>query len=604
MTDITAVKRALHGKAQSVAMMLLPNGRKDGQEWRVGSVAGEAGNSMGVHLTGEKAGIWADFHSGETGDLLDLWCAVKRMSLSEALTDAKGWLGMSDPEPYREPKRVYSKPKTPKCGEPEGRALDYLTEDRNLPQEIIDLYKIRANGDTIIFPFLKPDGTLALVKTRQAGPDGFFRPTEADCEPILGGWHTIPEDAREVTITEGEFDAPSMRCYGYPAMTVPFGGGKGAKQQWIENDFERLERFEKIYLALDMDEPGDQACEEIAARLGRHRCVRVKLPRKDANECRVDGISQEDMDKAMANAAGMDPEGLRRAKDYTDKVTRLFWPTDDEPEGYVLPYAKIGKKFCIRPGEMTLWSGDTGDGKSQILSDCAVDWVRQRSRICIASLEMSGAQTLKRMVKQAGGVERPAADFIQTILEWLDQGLLIYEHVGKAGVEALLEVFDYARAKYGCDQFIADSLMRLGVASDDYVGQEKAVFQIVDWAIKRGVHVHLVAHARKAERQRGAPSTMDVKGASEITSNAHNIITVWRNRKLEEDIKAAESDDERFELEQKPGVILTMAKQRNGDWEGKVGLWFDQDTYRYRSSHDGGQFARQYVRMRKGEQAA
>src|SRR5690606_19866544 len=108
--------------------------------------------------------------------------------------------------------------------------------------------------------------------------------------------------------------------------------------------------------------------------------------------------------------------------------------------------------------------------------------------------------------------DRPMPEFISHIMRWLDQGLLLYEKVGKSGVEPLLEIFEYARAKYGCDQFIIDSLMRLGVASDDYNGQEQAMFRIVDWSIRHDVHVHLVAHARKGEKGRGVPATADVKG--------------------------------------------------------------------------------------------
>ena len=37
------------------------------------------------------------------------------------------------------------------------------------------------------------------------------------------------------------------------------------------------------------------------------------------------------------------------------------------------------------------------------------------------------------------------------------------------------------------------------------------------------------------------------------------------------------------------------AKQRNGDFEGKVGLWFDQKTYRYRSRGDGPSWKRSYL---------
>jgi len=94
--------------------------------------------------------------------------------------------------------------------------------------------------------------------------------------------------------------------------------------------------------------------------------------------------------------------------------------------------------------------------------------------------------------------------------------VLLYDRIGKAGIEGLLEVFDHARAKYGCDQFIIDSLMRLGIAGDDYTGQEKVLFRIVDWTISNSVHTHLVAHSRKGESGQGAPATEDVKGAMEI----------------------------------------------------------------------------------------
>src|SRR5688572_6864969 len=192
------------------------------------------------------------------------------------------------------------------------------------------------------------------------------------------------------------------------------------------------------------------------------------------------------------------------------------------------------------------------------------------------------------MCKQASGIDRPEPDEITAALSWLERGILLYDVVGKANVDQLIKVFDYARGRYGCDQFIVDSLMRLGVASDDYVGQEKAVFKLVDWAVSQKVHLHVVAHARKAGIQGGAPETEDVKGAMEIGANAFNIVTVWRNRELEDEIKKLEAqalaiqkeDPKKAELlsegvekkKKEPGVLLNVAKQRNGDFEGKVRL--------------------------------
>lgn len=595
MVDIIRIKRELAARAQSVAEMLLPGGRKDGTEWRAGSTGGEKGQSLGVHLTGQKAGIWSDFATGESGDLLDLWCACRGMQLPDAIEAARIYLGIERQELVREPRKTYTRPARPQCGAPRDRVMDYLCEDRNIPGEILERYRIGEAGRDIVFPFLLPDGTLALAKTRTAEDGAAPKPTAKNCEPVLFGWQAIEPNAREIVITEGEIDALSMAAYGYPAMSVPFGGGKGAKQQWIENDFDRMERFERIYIATDMDGPGDEAAAEIAMRLGRHRCLRVSLPRKDANQCLVEGITRAEIDTAIAEASNLDPEGLRRPSAYSDKVVHLFWPTDEEQIGYRTPYGSLGKDLLFRPAEVTLWSGASGAGKSQVLSHCIVDWVQQGGRTCLVSLEMRGDQTLKRMCKQVTGTDRPSTRFIKQALHWLDSGLLLWERVGKAGIDALLEIFDYARAKYGCDQFVIDSLMRLGIAGDDYTGQEQATFKLVDWAVDNNVHLHLVAHSRKGERDRGPPETEDIKGAMEIGANAFNIITIWRNRKREDAIQEALTDGEREEAAARPSAMLNVAKQRNGDFEGKIRLWFDMETYRYRSAADDSRWGKRYL---------
>lgn len=599
MTDIVELKRMLAARAQAVAERLLPGGRRDGHEWRAGSVAGEAGKSLGVHLTGEKAGVWSDFASGETGDLIDLWCAAKRLDLPAALEEIRDWLGVERPKLHHPAKSQWKRPAKPKCHPPTGRAMDYLRENRNLPAAVLEAYRIGEDDrGGIIFPFLLPDGTLALAKRRDSADGAKPVPTERDCEAVLFGWQAVPPNARSVIITEGEIDAMSWAAYGYVAMSVPFGGGAGGKQKWIESEFDRMARFERIYLATDMDGPGDEAAAEIANRLGRHRCVRVKMPRKDANECLVEGVPKADMDAAIEGATWFDVAGLRLPSDFSDKVISLFWPRDGEHVGYRTPYGKLGAKLLFRPGEVSIWTGDSGAGKTQILNDCVVDWIQQGARTCLSSLEMHPAFTLKRLAKQIVGVDRPTAEAISAALRWADAGLLIYELTGKQKLEELLTVFDYGRSRYGCDVFVIDSLMRLGVAGDDYNTQEAVIFRIVDWTMASSVHVHLVAHAKKGERDRGVPGIEDIKGAMELGANAFNIISVWRDRKFEENVASLASTDPSGAAElfnSRPGVMMNVAKQRNGDFEGKVGLWFDQKTYRYRSSGDQASWKRTYL---------
>lgn len=596
MSDITEIKRRLHDRVQSVVEHLLPNGQREGHEWCVGSTAGERGKSLKVHLTGQKAGLWSDFATGGGGDLIDLWREVRGVDLLKTLDEARDWLGMQRPEFHRPvERRQYRRPPKPQCNTPRGSVLSYLVEARNIPFEIIERYKIGEQGRNIIFPFLLPDGTLPLAKFRAAEDGARPQPTSSGCEPVLFGWQAIPPDAREVILTEGEIDALSWAAYGWPAMSLPFGGGSGNKQQWIENEFDRMARFERIYLATDMDEEGNKAAEEIANRLGRHRCLRVTMPFKDGNECRIEGVPRDVMAKCITDAAHLDPETLRFPSWYAANVISLFYPEPGAELGYALPIGSLLGKVRIRPAEVTGWTGNSGDGKTQILSHCTVDWVKQGSRICLASLEMKPGQTLKRMVKQVVGVGLPTREAIHAALRWLDRGLLLYDLTGKQKVDALLDAFAYARARYGCDQFVIDSLMRLGIAGDDYNAQENTIFRIVEWAMKHHVHVHLVAHSRKGDKERSVPETGDIKGAMELGANMANIISIWRNRKHEDAIKAEKDPVEKRKLEAKPGVLLNVAKQRNGDWEGRAALWFDPESYRYRSRHDDDRWRESYL---------
>ncbi|MCZ2158706.1 toprim domain-containing protein [Bartonella sp. 220] len=724
MSTIFEIKQHLISQPSTIAQMLLPKGQRRGNNWIVGNTRGEAGQSLSVCLSGEKAGLWYDFAEGRGGDLLDLWCEVKGINLSQALEEARTFLNLTRPKPFMVPRCSYRRPPVPAGGIPQNLVKTYLTKERCIPLEILKRYRIGEEGEKIIFPFYKPDGTLALVKERLAQAGAKPKPTTAHCEPILFGWQAlfstdhiptaanhnpaatshnpaaanhnptatshnpaatshnptatshIPTAAnhnpaatshnptatshnptatshnpaatnhnpaaanhnptatshnptatshnpaaanhnpaatshnptatshnpaaanhipltqafsstkRTIVITEGEIDALSLAAYGYPAVSVPFGGGSGGKHNWIENEFDHLESFETIFLATDMDKPGEEAAREIANRLGRHRCYRVHLPRKDANDCLTAGIDAATIKAAFSSAKSFAPEGLYHASDYKDKIIGLFWPTPKQHLGYTVPYPKLNGKLYFRPAELTLWSGASGAGKSQLLSDCIPHWISQNSRLCLASLEMKGEQSLRRLTKQTGGIEQPTKEMIERILHFLDDGLILYEHVGKSSVDRLLDVFDYCRARYGCDQFIIDSLMRLGICSDDYAGQEQAVYKMVDWAILNAVHIHLVAHARKGGLDKDIPGTEDIKGASEIGANAFNIITVWRNRSLEDKIFAAPRQEEKAELGKRPGVIMNIAKQRSGDFEGKIGLWFDQKTYRYRCSQE------------------
>ena len=97
MRDARELARRLAARAPALAAELLPHGVREGQEWRVGSLGGERGRSLAVHLSGDRAGVWSDFSSGEGGDALDLVAArLYRGDIAQAMDWARHWLGLSN----------------------------------------------------------------------------------------------------------------------------------------------------------------------------------------------------------------------------------------------------------------------------------------------------------------------------------------------------------------------------------------------------------------------------------------------------------------------------------------------------------------------------
>lgn len=111
--DIGALASQLCDDIEALAFHLYPHGIVDGVEFRIGSVAGEAGRSMAIRIKGDKRGVWCDFATGETGDALDLVAAALFSgNKGSAVQWARSWLNL-DAAQRGAPSRV-QRPAPPK----------------------------------------------------------------------------------------------------------------------------------------------------------------------------------------------------------------------------------------------------------------------------------------------------------------------------------------------------------------------------------------------------------------------------------------------------------------------------------------------------------
>jgi twinkle protein len=286
----------------------------------------------------------------------------------------------------------------------------------------------------------------------------------------------------------------------------------------------------------------------------------------------ADTIDFDEYAKAPPDAARIKPASHW----YQDVVDRFYNP--ETRRGTLLPWSKTHRHIAFRPGEVSIWSGINGHGKSQLLNQVALSAITQGERVCIASMEMKPARTMERMSRQAAGAREPAIPFIKTFHTWTDGKLWIYDQQGTVSSERIVGVTRYCAEELKVTHMVIDSLMKCGIAEDDYNRQKAFVDELCAHARDMSMHIHLVAHGRKTDTERREQDKFDVKGSSSITDQPDNVFIAWRNKKKEDEAVLAEP---RESVMSEPDGTLRCAKQRHGEWEGKIALWFDRDSMQF-----------------------
>lgn len=540
MESITpkTVNEMLARKALDVAQHLLPNGKKLNGFWQVGSVDGEQGQSCKVYLNGNG---YCDFAESEGGDYLKLWQEVTRSDFKTAFGEAKKWLGVYE----EERKQEFKKPVKPKSmrtiKQDDVRAYIH---SRKISDKTIEAFKVTQcelfGEKAVFFPYLI-DGELTHFKQRMVknveGKDPYLPSPKT--QACLFGWQAIPNERLDsIVICEGEYDAMSYYEYGIHALSVPFGGGDKGKQNWVENEYVRLSQFDTIYLSMDMDKQGELATEELIKRLGIDRCKVVSLPKKDANDCLKAGVSKEQIEKCIQSAKFKSLAELKSPIEFLDDTLDWMFPDEEmeQARGFDTPWSSINPEWRPMWGELTLINGINAHGKSEFANLMALHCaVSLDLPAFVASMEIPNKRLNERFVKQLSASSKPSKELASKSIKTLHEKLWIGDFKESIRKEKLLEAMHYACKRYGVKVFLIDSLMKCGVDEEDNAALKAFVEELCVFKNQYMAHILLVVHPRKGVNEDSCPNKMDVLGTGGVTNLADNLITVWRNKKREQE---------------------------------------------------------------------
>lgn len=242
-------------------------------------------------------------------------------------------------------------------------------------------------------------------------------------------------------------------------------------------------------------------------------------------------------------------------------------------------------------GELSVWTGRRGEGKSTLLSQLLLEALDQDATVCAysgelpawkfkywASLQAAGPDHIRMEKDKSSGKLVPVVSpLVQPqIDEWYRRRFFLYD-IGKSTVHDaanILRLFGYAHRWYGAKVFLVDNIMTARFKgtrdADFYRAQSAFVNDLATFARSNGVHVHLVAHPKKTDQKHLAAD--DVGGIGDITNFADNVFALERTRKGE----AGEGQ-----------TVLNILKNRFYGVRKQIGLTFDETSRRFYKSGTG-----------------
>lgn len=201
---------------------------------------------------------------------------------------------------------------------------------------------------------------------------------------------------------------------------------------------------------------------------------------------------------------------------------------------------QLDKKIIgFNKGELSIWSGNNASGKSTLLGQLCLHACEKGFKTLMYSGELTANRVKNWVQLQAAGRQytKPSQYenlfFVPSVIGdridlWLKEKMYIYNNRYGNEFQQLLADLKELVTKHGIEMIVLDNLMSMDLfeLSDyEYKQQTKAILTLSDFVKEYNVHIHLVAHPRKAT---GFLRKVDIAGSGNLANAVDNIFIVHR----------------------------------------------------------------------------
>lgn len=285
----------------------------------------------------------------------------------------------------------------------------------------------------------------------------------------------------------------------------------------------------------------------------------------------------------------------------SEEITKYYKTTSEINvlESENITYIKSGienidkyiKGFAL--GEMSVWSGGNGSGKSTVLNQIAIESILQGYNTLIFSGELKDSRLLKWFNLQLCGKKNlsynETTDTLypkdpETTMKITNNKLFIYDNEIGNNIKTILQAIKEAVKQKHVKMVILDNLMSMNLSSyggDKYEVQTSFVTDLSNLAKKLNIHIHFVCHPRKSTN---FLRKYDISGTADLTNIADNVFIVHRVsndfKNQIKDMYKRKSDDELFSYD---NVIEICKNREQGVQDLFIGQYFEVDTKRFKN---------------------
>lgn len=194
------------------------------------------------------------------------------------------------------------------------------------------------------------------------------------------------------------------------------------------------------------------------------------------------------------------------------------------------PFDPQGQRLKFFRKGYTIWSGYPGAGKTTALRQLICHLLFSDELVFVASLEEHPADVIVQLAGVAFGREMPTVHQLQWFIDYYGERLKVWGITGSASHKEIFGTVQSLAKAGGVTQVFIDSLMCLDINSQDFESHRRFANLLSGVAIETDVHIHLVAHPRKAVSVEQEPDLNDVAGGADYARLAHNVVFIRRGK--------------------------------------------------------------------------